>query len=48
MFTKKIKMRFTNEELKIIIEALNSMRNRLLSEGRYTVAVDELLIKFCK
>ena len=30
----------------IIIRSLNELRNRLLSEDRYTDTVDELLIKF--
>ena len=28
-----------------MIECLNKFRNRLISEGRYTDAVDEVLIK---
>ena len=30
----------------IILRSLNELRNRLLLEGRYTDAVDELLIRF--
>lgn len=37
---------FDEFEQGIIIRSLNELRNRLLSEGRYTDAVDELLIKF--
>ena len=28
-----------------MIESLNNLRNRLITEGRYTDAVDEVLIK---
>ena len=33
------------EEWRLLIHCLNNFRNRLISEGRYTDAVDELLIK---
>ena len=29
-----------------IIESLNNLRSRLIAEGRFTDAVDELLLKF--
>lgn len=32
-------------ERRIIINSLNNLRNHLLSEGRYTDCVDELLVK---
>ena len=32
-------------ERRIILNALNTLRNKLLAEGRYTDAVDEVLIK---
>lgn len=32
-------------ERRIILNSLNSLRNKLLAEGRYTDAVDEVLIK---
>jgi endo-alpha-1,4-polygalactosaminidase (GH114 family) len=35
----------TSQEWRIIIGSLNRLRNRLISEGRYTDTVDELLIK---
>ena len=37
---------FDDIERGIILRSLNELRNRLLSEGRYTDAVNELLIKF--
>ncbi len=33
-------------ERRIIINSLNDLRNKLIAEGRYTDAVDELIIKF--
>ena len=33
------------EEWRLLIHCLNNFRNRLISEGRYTDAVDEVLIK---
>ena len=35
----------TGQERRIVIESLNGLRNKLISAGRYTDAVDELLIK---
>ena len=32
-------------ERRIIINSLNNLRNKLIAEGRYTDAVDELIIK---
>ena len=34
-----------DDEVNLIIIALIELRNRLLEEGRYTDAVDELIIK---
>lgn len=33
------------EEWRLMLVALNTFRNRLISEGKYTDAVDEVLIK---
>lgn len=35
-------------ERRIIISSLNNLRNKLIAEGRYTDAVDELIVKFAK
>ena len=35
----------TEDEKTILILALNELRNKLLSEGRFTDAVDELILK---
>ena len=40
------KYRFTYDEVRIIVFALVELKNQLLAEGRYTDAVDELLMKF--
>ena len=40
------KFKFTHDEVRIIVMALVELKNQLLSEGRYTDAVDDLLIKF--
>ena len=42
----KPKYRFTYDEIRIIVMALVELKNQLISEGRYTDAVDDLLIKF--
>jgi hypothetical protein len=40
------KFRFTHDEVRIIVLALVELKNQLISERRYTDAVDDLLIKF--
>ena len=42
---QKYYLALTTEEWRLMIEILNNLRNRLISEGRYTDAVDEGLIK---
>ena len=39
------KYKLDDYEVRIIILALNELRNQLIQEGRYTDAVDELMIK---
>lgn len=41
---KKIKL--DNFELKIIINSLNEMRNKLLNQNKETDLIDELLMKY--
>ena len=41
---KKIKL--DNYELKIVINSLNDLRNKLISENRDFEIVDELLMKY--
>ena len=45
MVKQKYYLALTTEEWWLMIECLNKLRNRLISEGRYTDAVDEVLIK---
>ena len=33
------------QERRIVIDSLNNLRNKLIAEGRYTDAVDDILIK---
>ena len=40
------KYRFTHDEVRIIVLALVELKNQLLAEGRYTDAIDELLMRF--
>lgn len=42
---RKIKHKLTYDETKIIIMSLVELKNRLLSEGRHTDMVDELILK---
>ncbi|MBQ8623082.1 MAG: hypothetical protein IJ424_01705 [Oscillospiraceae bacterium] len=42
---KKYYIAFDEYERGIIINALNDKRNALIKEGRYTDAVDEVLLK---
>ena len=40
------KYKFSYDEIRIIVMALVELKNQLIAEGRYTDAVDELLIRF--
>ena len=42
------KYKLTYDETRIIIMSLIELKNQLIAEGRYTDAVDDLLIKFMK
>ena len=42
----KTKYRFTYDEVRVIVIALVELKNQLIAEGRYTDAVDELLVGF--
>ena len=44
----KRKFKFDDYEVNIIIKAFIELRNQLIAEGRYTDAVDELLITLCR
>ena len=45
MFGNTVKLKMTHDEIRVLVFALNELRNSLIEEGRYTDAVDELLIK---
>ena len=40
------KYKFSYDEIRIIVMALVERKNQLIAEGRYTDAVDDLLIRF--
>lgn len=42
------RFKFDEYEVNIIIRALVELRNQLISENRYTDAVDELILRLCK
>lgn len=44
----KRRFKLDDYEVNIIIRALVELRNQLIAEGRYTDAVDEILLKLCK
>jgi len=41
----KPKFKFSYDEIRIIVLALVELKNQLIAEGRYTDAVDDLLVK---
>ena len=42
---QKYYVELNRQEWRLIIEGLNRFRNKLIAAGRYTDAVDEMLIK---
>ena len=42
---QKYYVELSRQEWRLIIEALNRLRNKLIAAGRYTDAVDEMLVK---
>ena len=45
---QKYYVTLTGQERRMVIESLNRLRNKLISAGRYTDVMDELLIKVAK
>lgn len=45
---QKYYVEMNRQEWRLIIEGLNRFRNKLIAAGRYTDAVDEILIKAAK
>ena len=48
MRKRKYYLYLTAEERRYIFNDLLAFRNRLIAQGRYTDAVDEVMIKFAK
>ena len=40
-----MKIKLTYDEVRVLVYALNELRNALIAENRYTDAVDEILVK---
>lgn len=40
-----MKLKLTYDEVRVLVYALNDLRNTLIAENRYTDAVDEILVK---
>ena len=40
-----MKLKLTHDEVRVLVFALNELRNTLIEENRYTDVVDELLMK---
>lgn len=45
---KKIKLPIKNNELKLVLNALNEFRNKIIQQGKYADPIDELIIKLNK
>jgi len=45
MKTKKRYLYLTDTEWRVVLMALNRMRSRLITQGRYTDAIDEIIMK---
>ncbi len=45
MFRKKMRLELNDDDIRIIVRALVDLKNDLTRQGRYTDAVDEILIK---
>ena len=48
MRNQKYYIAIDESERRIILNALNALRNKLLAQDRYTDAVDEILLKLLK
>ena len=45
MMKQKYYLVLNNQERRFVIESLNQLRNKLIVDGKYTDAVDEVLLK---
>ncbi len=48
MREKKYYLAIDDHEYSIVTNSLNGLRNKLIAAGKYTDAVDELIVKFVK
>lgn len=48
MRKRKNYLRLTNSEYRLLIQCSLNFQNKLLSQGKYTDGVDEVIIKFSK
>ena len=48
MRKRKYYLRLTSTEHRLILQYLLEYRNKLISQGKYTDGVDELIIKYTK
>lgn len=48
MRKRKYYLRLTDEEYLLILQYLLEYRNKLISQGKYTDRIDELIIKYIK
>ena len=42
---QKYYLALNDQERRFVIESLNQLRNRLIADGKYTDAIDEVLLK---
>lgn len=43
-----MKLKLSYDEVRILVFALNELRNQLIAENRYTDAVDDILVRLYK
>ena len=48
MRSQKYHLYLTQDERRMIVGSLIELRNRLISEGKYTDVIDELVVKLTK
>lgn len=48
MLGNRNKVQITEDEVSICLKALITLRNELIQEGKYTDAVDDLILKLAK
>ena len=42
---QKYYLALSDQEHRLIIESMNQLRNKLIADGKYTDAIDEVLVK---